>query len=214
MNIATAESKFVLGPEHNGMLMTPQEFDAIEQYDDTYHYELIHGMLIVNPFPLESEVGPNEVLGAWLYIYKTQHPQGAALDATLPGRYVRTKDSRRRADRVIWAGFGRMPDWKRDLPTIAVEFVSAASRDRRRDYIEKRLEYLKLGVAEYWIIDRFKRTMTVVRKKAKALQDTVLAEKETFRTPLLPGFELPLARLLEVADQMAIPPEPRRRRGR
>lgn len=40
--------------------------------------------------------------------------------------------------------------------------------------------------------------MTVFRK-GKAEQ--VVAEKEIYRTGLLPGFELPLARLLELADQ-------------
>src|SRR5436305_1858198 len=92
MNIPLPRTKFVLGPEHNGMLMTPAEFDAIEDYDDTYRYELIHGVLIVNPLPLEAEVGPNEMLGHWLLSYRESHPQGSALDATLPERYIRTKD--------------------------------------------------------------------------------------------------------------------------
>jgi hypothetical protein len=147
--------KLRLDFESAGMLLTPEEFDAVDDYDDEYRYELIRGVLVVNPIPSEGEVDPNEELGRWLRNYQEQHPQGAALDATLPERYVRTATSRRRADRVIWAGMGRLPDSKRDAPQIG-----AGAR----------------------------RVITV-------------AEKEVYRTNLLPGFELPLARLLAIADR-------------
>ena len=155
---------FVLGPEHNGIRMTPDEFDAVVEYDDNYRYELIHEVLVVNPIPLHKERDPNEELGHLLRNYRDNHPQGATLDATLFEEYVRTGDSRRRADRVIWAGLGRIPDPQKDVSTIVVEFVSAGRRNWQRDYIEKRDEYLAIGVTEYWIFDRFERIMTVFTK--------------------------------------------------
>lgn len=185
----------------NGMLMAPEEFDAVTDCDELYQYELIHGVLVVNPPPAESERGPNEALGYLLRLYKDNHPQGPSLDDTLSEQYVYLADSRRRADRVIWAGLGRVPDPETDVPTIVVEFVSKRQRDRQRDYEEKRREYLALGVAEYWVIDRFRRTMTVVRKPPVEPAEQVLAAGAHYRTHLLPGFELPLARLLEVADR-------------
>jgi Uma2 family endonuclease len=206
MSTTELEAKVVLGPQLNGTLMTPEEFDAVEEYDDDYRYELVHGVLIVNPIPLESEADPNGELEYLLRKYKEEHPQGSALDKTLFERYVRTRTSRRRADRVIWAGLGRVPDPRVDMPTIVVEFVSEARRDRRRDYVDKRQEYLEAGVAEYWIVDRFRRTMTVVRNQPGGPQDLVVQENETYQPPLLPGFELPLARLLAVADTWAQPP--------
>jgi Uma2 family endonuclease len=192
--------EFVLGPEHNGMCMTPAEFDAVERYDDNYVYELIHGVLVVNPIPLESEVGPNEELGYLLRYYRDAHPQGSALDATLPERYIRTADSRRKADRVIWAGLGRMPKPKVDPPTIVAEFVSKRKRDQHRDYVEKRQEYMAVNIKEYWIIDRFRRIMTVVTKKRGRISDQIIKENQVYRTPLLPGFELRLKRLFELAE--------------
>ena len=93
------KSRIVLGPELNGTLMTPEEFDAVDEYDENYVYELIHGVLVGNPIPLETEVGPNEYLGYLLLAYWERDLQKSALDATLPERYIRTKDSRRRADR-------------------------------------------------------------------------------------------------------------------
>lgn len=212
------KSTIILGPELNGALMTPEEFDAVKDYDANYVYELIHGVLIVNPIPLETEVGPNEYLGHLLLAYWERTLPNSALDATLPERYIRTKESRRRADRLIWTGLGRVPDWKNDLPSVAVEFVSRARRDRLRDYEEKRREYMELGIGEYWIIDRFRRIMTVVRNDPKGFQEYIVHEHETYSTPLLPGFELPLARLLQIADRFEQPQqaakEPARRRNR
>ena len=48
-----------LGRHSNGMLMTPEEFDAATDFDELYSYELIHGVLIVSPPPGESERDPN-----------------------------------------------------------------------------------------------------------------------------------------------------------
>jgi Uma2 family endonuclease len=184
-----------------GMLLTPEEFDAIEDYDGEYRYELIRGVLVVNPIPAEGEVDPNEELGRLLRNYGEQHPHGAALDSTLPERYVRTTKSRRRADRVIWAGLGRVPNPKRDAPQIAVEFVSRSRRDRQRDYIDKRREYRKTGVLEYWVIDRFHRQMTVYLTTPGTRRIIVVGENDVYRTDLLPGFELSLARLFAFADR-------------
>lgn len=193
-----------LGPESNGMLMTPEEFDAVEDCDELFKYELVHGVVVVNPPPAESERGPNDVLGHFLRKYREIHKDGAALDATYFEQYVHTPSGRRIADRAIWAGLGRRPDTRHDTPTIVVEFVSRRKRDRRRDYVEKRREYLEAGIREYWIIDRFRRSMTVCRAGAP---DLIVREQETCRTNLLPGFELPLAVLLEEADRSRQPEE-------
>ena len=51
-----------LGPDANGMLITPAEFDGAE-CEAGWRYELIRGVLIVTPAPLEEERDPNEELG-------------------------------------------------------------------------------------------------------------------------------------------------------
>jgi Uma2 family endonuclease len=189
----------VFGPDAAGILMTTREFDRAE-FEEGWRYELIHGVLIVSPIPSEKEVDPNEELGRLLRNYCEDHPQGSSLDATLPEREVKTRKNRRRADRLIWAGLGRVPRAK-DVPTVIVEFVSRGKRNRRRDYIEKRNEYLGIGVCEYWIIDRFQRTLTVFTRQAGKNKQRVIREKQTYTTDLLPGFELPLAKLLARADR-------------
>ena len=103
----------VLGPESAGMLLTPEEFDAVTDYDDQFRYELIRGVLVVTPIPAEAEAAPNDELGAILRKYRHENPQGGVIDETLPERYIRTSSGRRRADRVIWTGLGaaRTPLW-------------------------------------------------------------------------------------------------------
>jgi Uma2 family endonuclease len=198
--MSTAVEVAAIGVESAGIMMSPEEFDAIEEYDELYRYELIHGVLVVTPPPLEEEAQPNETLGGLLFLYREQHPFGSALDLTLQERSVYLPDSRRRPDRVIWAGLGHRPDPRNEPPTIAVEFVSAGKRNWTRDYVTKRAEYRDLGIKEYSIFDRFKRTLTIYRNEPDGSIELVISEGEIYRTPFLPGFELPLSRLLQAAD--------------
>lgn len=189
-----------LGPESNGLSMTPEEFNAVDDCDERYRYELVHGVVIVSPPPAEGERGPNGRLDQWLWNYHDDHAEGGALDDTLTEQEFETPSGVRRADRVIWCGLGRQPKPKSDVPAIVVEFVASRARDRKRDYVEKRDEYAAIGVKEYWVVDRFRRTMTVCRGTEDRL---IVKEQETYQTDLLPGFELPLADLLAVADRWA-----------
>jgi Uma2 family endonuclease len=212
MSIAqkTKKKRITLTLSSNGMVMTPEEFDAVTDYDDLFVYELIHGVLIVSPIPGESERDPNGELEFLLRLYRATHPQGSVLDKTLVEEYIALPDSRRRADQVIWVGLGRVPNTQTDVPAIAVEFVSKRKRDRVRDYEEKRREYRAIGILEYWIIDRFQRKMTVYKNVAGESSEVVVKAEETYRTSLLPGFELPLGQLLKVADDWATSSKSRR----
>jgi Uma2 family endonuclease len=198
--MSIAESPSIrLNANSNGMELEPDEFDAVTEWDPAYRYELIHGVVIVSPIPAEGEAAPVDELGYLLRKYQEKHPQGAALDWSLPERYIYLSNkTRRRADRVIWAGLGRMPRPKLDPPAIAIEFVSKSRRDRQRDYVTKRREYREAGVKEYWLIARFRRVMSVSLADGSERE---LTENEIYQTPLLPGFELSLQRLLAVADK-------------
>lgn len=200
--MSTVQESLFLGPELAGSLMTPEEFDASEVGDELYDYQLIHGVLVVTPPPAEGERSQNDLLGQLLRNYGDHHPLGSALNYTLTEHTIVTSENRRRADRVIWAGLGRVPNVRRDLPTIVIEFVSAGRRSRQRDYEAKRDEYREAGIAEYWVIDRFRRQMTVFRQPAAAVSKLVVREGEVYTSPLLPGFELPVSRLLAEADML------------
>ena len=197
--ITLIENNEPFGLESNGILMTPEEFDAAD-FDECWSYQLINGVLIVSPLPLLNEADPNEHLGYLLRRYQDDHPQGSALDFTAGERIIPTGKNRRRADRVIWTGLGRPPR-RGEMPTVIAEFVSSRKRDRVRDYETKRDEYMAIKVKEYWIIDRFMHTMTVFSRSRGRYRMRVLSKDESYTTDLLPGFELPLARLFTLADR-------------
>lgn len=186
------------GPSANGLQMTPREFDRGD-FERGWRYELINGVLIVSPSPVLNERDPNEELGHILRTYQEHHPQGSALDLTVNEHDVETGDNRRRADRAIWAGLGRLPR-KNETPTITVEFVSGSRRDWVRDYKTKRDEYLNAGVQEYWIFDRFAQTLTVWTKNGRRMKRVFTAD-QTFSTLRLPGLVLGLRRLFDLANR-------------
>lgn len=185
--------------------MTVEEFFEIDDWDPGYRYELVRGVLIVVPPPGAGERSPNSYLGHLFLTYRDSHSNGGHLDCNLPEQEIRTSAGVRRADHAVWCGLGRRPVPADDTPTIAVEFVSQSSRDRRRDYVEKRHEYAEAGVGEYWVIDRFQRLMTVFRGTD---EEIVIGENESYATPLLPGFELALRTLLAEADPFDQPGTP------
>jgi Uma2 family endonuclease len=187
-----------IGPWSNGITLTPEEFDAIDDWKEGYRYELIQGVLIVSPMPAKGERSPNDILGYYFHTYRFSHPQGAALEDTVTEETLQLVSNRRRADRVIWLATAEARDLSTVLPEIVIEFVSKRKRDQHRDYVLKREEYVLAGVKEYWVIDRFRRTLTAYRGI-----DTEIAihPGEFYTTPLLPGFELPLDPLLAAADK-------------
>jgi Uma2 family endonuclease len=77
------------------------------------------------------------------------------------------------------------------IPELIFEIVSPGRINRRRDY-EKREEYERLGVLEYVIVDRFDHEVTVLRLVEGKYEEQLLKSSETYRTPLLPGLEIPL----------------------
>jgi Uma2 family endonuclease len=188
-----------LGPRSAGALLTLDEFDRA-RFKEGWRYELINGVLVVSPIPSRSERDPNEELGRWLRNYQETHPQGAALDATLAEETIETRQNRRRADRVLWAGLGRLPG-PEEPPTIVVEFVSEGKANRERDYVAKRAEYREIGVKEYWVIDRFTKSLTVYRFAEGRDEELVFPSTHAYQTPLLPGYEFPLGQLLRLAER-------------
>jgi Uma2 family endonuclease len=58
---------------------------------------------------------------------------------------------------------------------------------------------MAIRVQEYWIFDRFRDTMTVFSRVGGRIKKRVFGEGQAYRTPLLPGFELPLAPIFALA---------------
>ena len=84
----------------------------------------------------------------------------------------------------------------RAAPELVVEVLSPGPTNERRDREAKFKLYSRQGVREYWIVDWRRRTVQVFRREQAALQLVATLESEdTLTTPLLPGFECPVADL-------------------
>ena len=90
-----------------------------------------------------------------------------------------------------------------------MEFVSEGKVNQDRDYVVKQAEYREIGVREYWVIDRFKRSLTVYKFGGEQDEVLLIPEGQKYAPALLPGFELDLARLLSFADLWAKKPRKR-----
>jgi Uma2 family endonuclease len=206
MNIEIQLPPRVFGPESSGILMTPEEFDRAE-FEEGWRYELIHGVLVVNPIPEAAIRAANDLLSYLLRNYQDQSPSGAVLNATLYAQPVRTAAGWRMAERVVWIGLPRHPR-RRDVPTVVADFVRSSRRHWPRDYEARRDEYLAVGVREYWVFDRFKSTVTVFTPAPDGFRSKTYRRRQTLKTPLLPGFALPLARLFALAERWPEEDEP------
>jgi Uma2 family endonuclease len=81
-------------------------------------------------------------------------------------------------------------------PELAVEVLSPGSANERRDREAKLKLYSVRGVQEYWIVDWRQRQVEVYRRQQAALRlAETLYDEDDLRSPLLPGFALPVKRL-------------------
>jgi Uma2 family endonuclease len=83
------------------------------------------------------------------------------------------------------------------VPTLAVEILSPFNE--QEDRVAKRLEYARLGILQYWIVDFANRRIEVyeLRKSTEGTHEYELVENvlgdAIFRPSLFPGQEIPLA---------------------
>jgi Uma2 family endonuclease len=89
--------------------------------------------------------------------------------------------------------------WRRWIPELIIEVVSAASN--QRDYVEKREEYWTLGVKEYWIVDTKMQHIVVLRRGKSDWIEKRLGPDDTCETKLLPKFKLPCKPVFDAAAE-------------
>ena len=188
-----------IGPGSAGILMTAEEFDALPErrWVRGYRYELIRGVLVVSPVAGPKERGPNDELGYLLHDQLTwMQTMRRAVRSTTRSRN-RLSGRRHPTAAAVTAPYGSvlaaLPRTMRSIrAAIVIEFASKRRRDATRDYETKRDEYGRLGVREYWGVDRFRRTMTAYRylPGLEAPRVVTVGEPDEYRTDLLPGFSL------------------------
>jgi Uma2 family endonuclease len=180
-----------IGPADHGQRMTLDEFvDA--DFEEGWLYELARGVIDVTEVP---GIHHGRIVGRLtrLFILHAEaHPGvinyragGGECRLRLPGM-----QSDRHPDQAIYL-LPPPPDespWTGWVPEIVVEVVSPGGEDR--DYVEKREEYLRAGVSEYWILDPGSRQLRVLHRAGDVWREAVVAPGATYRTRLLPGLEV------------------------
>ncbi len=87
--------------------------------------------------------------------------------------------------------------WRRWIPALVIEVVSAASD--HRDYVEKRDEYWTLGVKEYWIVDAKRSQLVMLRHGKSDWIEKRLGPDDLCTSKLLPGFALACKPIFDAA---------------
>ena len=162
---------------------------------DDERYELIDGELIPMPSPKEIHQRILLLLGAsWLWFVLERHlgaVYAAPFDVILSPTNVVQPD-------LIFVSSARAhiitEDNIRGAPDLIVEILSPSTAGY--DRTTKRNLYARHGVREYWLIDPYAKTITVLTLGANGYDTyAVYGECDTLTSPALAGFELNLSDL-------------------
>lgn len=187
-----------MNPAGAGAKLTYDDFLLFP--DDGKRHELIDGAHYVTPSPnrKHQDVCGNLFLlmGAWL----ERHPVGrlyfAPFDVVLSNVDIVEPDllylsAARAAEALTEANV-------KGVPELVVEIGSPSTR--RRDETVKRRLYERAGVSEYWFVDPDLDVVRVYRQTGDGFGRVVelsLEAGDVLTTPLLPGLDLPLARVFK-----------------
>jgi Uma2 family endonuclease len=169
--------------------------DYVDFPDDGRRYEIVDGEVFVTPAPNTRHQDIVGLLFRRIGDHVERHGGGrvfvAPYDAVLSPTNVVQPDIVFVAD----ADSGRITAANlQGPPTLAVEVLSEARHDR----VRKRRLYAQFGVAEYWIVDPDGERVEVHRLAGQEYPTPTLLEAGTeLTTPLLPGFAMQVAELLD-----------------
>jgi Uma2 family endonuclease len=186
-----------IGPADHGRRMSLADFDIVDGQEG-YRYELNKGVIEVTNIPHRRHFVQLVAIRNQLIVYQESSPGiiqavGEGSDTKV---LIESEQSERHPDIAVYTS--PMPDvdeiWSIWVPTIAIEIVSESSI--KRDYEDKPGEYLAFGIQEYWIVDGFKKQMTVLSRFRGQWKDKIVKPSQKYATRHLPGFSLDLKRVL------------------
>ena len=196
--MATATTRLTIGPSDAGRAVSFDDFVDADFVGAHHLYELARGVVILTQIPGIHHGWIVQRVTKSFVIYDVNHPglityQAAGSDCRVRVRGLR---SDRHPDQAVY--LTPPPEgiriWERWVPAIMVEVVSR--RGENRDYVEKREEYLRFGVLEYWIFDPYRRKLLVLQRVEDNWQERELGDGETYQTELLPGLMIAVSAIL------------------
>ena len=195
-----------LGPHDHGRRMSLEDFEPAGVREG-YLYELGRGAVVVSDVPGRKHFAQVNAIRRQLSMYDAANPGQIYGIATGSECKILLTDlnSERHPDLAVY----KLPPpdaddyWPEWVPEIVIEVVSPGSEAEHRDYVEKRQEYLAFGVREYWISDAMQRRFLILRRSRGRWAERSLGSEGTYRTQLLPGFELACAPIFRAADAVS-----------
>jgi Uma2 family endonuclease len=188
-----ATTRVHIGPTDHGRRMTLDEFREAEEQPG-YLYELARGVVNVVEVPGDAHGQVVDNVHECLSRYRREHPGlilrfGHGSDIRL---LIAARNSDRHPDLAVVFRDTPPHSEGRQLPSLVVEVVSPGAEARRRDYVEKRDEYLQMGIREYWIVDPERRELTVLARqgdeKNTSWAEQVFQGNDRIASLLLPEF--------------------------
>lgn len=192
-----------IGPEDHGRRMTLAEFDQAEVREG-HVYELGRGVIVVSGVPNPRHFRQFNSIRMQLAAYQLAHP--ARLYAVAGGGeckvLVTGLESERHPDIAVY----RQPPpedeqevWSAWVPELVIEIVSPGSE--QRDYEEKREEYLRFGVMEYWVVDEARGEVLALRRLGGAWRERVVRPPQRVESHVLRGFALDVEAVFAAARE-------------
>ena len=177
--------------------MTYQDLLALP--DDGLRHELIDGEHFVTPSPASKHQiilgNLHRLIATHTHVTKSGITLFAPYDIVFSDYDVVEPDlmyfSRERYAEVVTEKNAQGP------PNLVVEILSPGTR--RRDEGLKRRLYERMGVDEYWIVDPSAENVRVYRGPSGAYGTTRFSRNDAIVTDLLPGLEISLADVFELA---------------
>jgi Uma2 family endonuclease len=171
---------------------TEHEYFALP---DTRQVELRNGCLEFLPLPTRM----HQLLARYVFLLLHHYVERHRLGEThFTGLNVRLEPDEIRVPDICFLSKSRLGDPRKvqDLADLMIEVVSPGSENRDRDLVQKRADYARTGVAEYWIVDPETDTITVLTLPAGATEYAVHGEfkpGQQATSVLLPGFAVDVA---------------------
>lgn len=172
--------------------MSPRQGEWTEEdylrIEATAFVELVDGCLEFLPTPVPLHQLIAKFLARRLdEVVPSRYP-GQVLPAPCP---IRLWPGRMREPDVYYVRPEQMPDLTQppNGAALAIEIVSEGEENRQRDFVDKRRDYARAGIKEYWIVDPEEETITVLTlgKKRYRLHGE-FKPGDTATSVLLPGF--------------------------
>ena len=137
--------------------------------DDGNTYELVDGELFVTPAPSTR----HEELATELRYILDPYVRAQRLGRVrTPHSVVQTQGSQVEPDLMVRPDTPTLPLTWAEMPTPSLVVEVASRTTRRRDNQQKRAFYLRIGVPEYWMVDRETRSIRVVKPHAEDVEAT------------------------------------------